>query len=396
MPQSELVNITLYTVTVLQAAMAMLAVMFWFAWLKFGHKTHTLIWFFAFLIATLQWVMMTGDSQLFLYQPSEKVYWVVINALSLIFVSLLFLGHRQRGDLGTPISVLIGAAILVEAALVWYAFFGANEGLRFVITPLYAFILLGWSAISIIFRGPGRVAAEWLATLVTLLFALLLLATGWIFFEKGEIYQLYSELILYLALPLGFISLALFTFLLMASDLSKEINLQSITDQLTGTLNRRGMEEAMKPAYSRARRYEQPLAVVMTDIDYFKTINEDYGHITGDNALTIFAVTLRDELRIEDVIGRMGGEEFVMILPNTSSAEAKALIERLRHVVASTLISTNEYKFNMTASFGLTSLMETDEDIEDAIQRADKALDYAKMLGRNRVEVYQHPVDVAS
>lgn len=396
----ELASISLYAVMVQQVSSAMLAVIFWVAWMGFGRKTHFIVWSLAFLISTLQWVLATQGSQFFSAQPLQDVHWWMINTLGLLFVSLLFVGHWLRAGLdifGVSFKILIGVALLVEFLLGWYAFFDPQESLRVVIIPVYVFILLGWSAILIVYHGPPKVSVEWAVTLVILLYAFLQLGNTWFGLEESValvgVYGFYSTLVEHLALPAVFISMGLFTFLLLASDLSQEVKRQSITDLLTGTLNRMGMEEAMRPAYSQARRYEQPLSVVMTDIDYFKTINEDYGHITGDNALSIFAITLKDELRTEDVVGRTGGEEFIMILPNTDLAEAKVLIERLRHVVASTLITTNEYKFNMTASFGLAVLVESDEDIEDAIQRADKALYRSKELGRNRVEVYEDVVD---
>ncbi|MDH5736715.1 MAG: GGDEF domain-containing protein, partial [Gammaproteobacteria bacterium] len=212
----------------------------------------------------------------------------------------------------------------------------------------------------------------------------------WVALQQGvtesEQYTRIFNVLIFTAMPSAFVAMGLFSVLLIASDMAQDLKEHSILDMLTRTLNRRGIEEAIRPAFAQARRYAQPLAVVMTDIDFFKAINDDYGHVTGDNALTMFADILKSQLRTEDIVGRMGGEEFIIVLPNTDSEKAHLMIERLRRVIASTLITSNEYKFNMTASFGLTLLTDEDEDMEDAIRRADEALYIAKERGRNRIE----------
>lgn len=374
----------------LLSSSALLAIIFFIAWLSFGRKSYALVWCLTFLLAFFLWVsnLMGPDPY-----PSIEIYWIVVDLLTLAVISLAFLGHRQRVGIKTSPWFLLGAASIVEAGVIWFTSFDSHQGLRVAILPIYSFVAMSWATKIILVNSPRKTAAVWCTGMMFFVFALSQLVAGWAAFQQGaqadEYYAGLYQTITFTTLPTAFVGMGLFTVLLLASDMAEELRLHSIMDLLTGTLNRRGIEEAMRPAFSQARRYGQPLSVVMADIDFFKTINDDYGHVTGDSALSIFATTLKDELRMEDVVGRMGGEEFIMVLPNTSLEKASVLIERLRHVVASTLITTDDYRFNMTASFGLTMLQDQDKSMEDAIRRADQALYKSKDLGRNRVEVFE-------
>lgn len=368
----------------------LLVIIFFIAWLSFGRKAYALIWSLTFLVASIQWASNLVGADPY---PSPEIYWIVVNLLALTVISLAFLGHRQRVGLKTSPLSLIGAALILEAGIIWFTSFDSHQGLRSALLPMYAFVMMLWVSKIILVNSPRNTPTVWGAGLVVFLFALSQLAVAWAGFQQGvHADAYYADLhltILFTVLPSAFVGMGLFTVLLLASDMAEELRLHSIMDLLTGTLNRRGIEEAIKPAFAQARRYGQPLSIVMTDIDFFKTINDDYGHVTGDNALALFAQTLRDELRAEDIVGRMGGEEFIMVLPNTDLEKGRVLIERLRHIVASTLITTNDYRFNMTASFGLSILQDMDDDMNASIHRADQALYKSKELGRNRVEVIE-------
>lgn len=366
----------------------LLVVIFLIAWLSFGRKNYALIWCLTFFVAALEWLLNLYAASIPL---SSEYIGFLASLLTIITVSLAFLGHRQRLGLTTRLSFLVIAGSSIWAGVVWYELYGQTSGVRSSLVPFYSFIILGWTAIIVVLKSPVRTPAVWGTGFSMLLLGLTLVVYGWLMFLGGSglqtNYDHVASVLLMTALPSSFVAMGVFSVLLLAADMAEELKAHSIMDMLTSTLNRRGIEEAIRPAFAQARRYSQPLAVVITDIDLFKTINDDYGHVTGDNALSMFARTLKDQLRAEDIIGRMGGEEFIIVLPNTDLENAGILIERLRHVVASTLISTNEYKFNMTASFGLTLVKDDDGSMEDAIHRADAALYRAKDLGRNRVEV---------
>lgn len=155
-------------------------------------------------------------------------------------------------------------------------------------------------------------------------------------------------------------------------------------DHLTGTMNRRRFLEACDEELTRARRYRESSAFVIIDIDHFKHINDGYGHPAGDQVLKSFATTCRQCLREVDHFGRLGGEEFGILLPSTSLEGAEQLAERIRLHVASIEIAWNGTPLHITASFGITEIAEADVSFDTVYVRADKALYQAKEKGRNR------------
>ena len=161
---------------------------------------------------------------------------------------------------------------------------------------------------------------------------------------------------------------------------------QARTDPLTGAANRRAFLERAGEEMRQAHRSGLPLSLLIADIDHFKRINDSRGHAAGDEALKRFVQALDDALRPGDVIGRYGGEEFVVLFPNTAQADAAALAERLRGHVAAQEMGPEGDPFRMTASFGVTAVGLGDADgIDAALRAADAALYRAKADGRNRV-----------
>lgn len=160
-------------------------------------------------------------------------------------------------------------------------------------------------------------------------------------------------------------------------------------DGLTGLYNRRWMNEFFKRQISRALNDNKPLALILCDLDHFKKVNDHHGHMVGDEVLSAVATVLTQQIRPTDLLARFGGEEFAMILPETSRDQAMIIAERVRTAIATTQIEFNndEYlKINITLSIGVTTLMLGD-DINNLLTRADHALYQAKENGRNRVEV---------
>lgn len=155
------------------------------------------------------------------------------------------------------------------------------------------------------------------------------------------------------------------------------------TDALTGVANRRYMMEAIKKEMERAQQLILPLSLILLDLDRFKTINDDFGHEMGDRVLVHTAQILHQHMRKTDLVGRWGGEEFVILLPNTPASEAKNLAERLLDILSGNSLQNLR---TVTASFGIASL--TSEDTADTLlSRADKAMYDCKQIGGNRVKV---------
>lgn len=156
-------------------------------------------------------------------------------------------------------------------------------------------------------------------------------------------------------------------------------------DSLTGLFNRGYITELAAREVVRARRHERPLAVAMLDIDHFKQINDAFGHDSGDLALRAFADACRAHLREIDHLGRIGGEEFVCLLPETSASDALACTERLRECIAALALDTPKGKVQFTVSIGVAILRQEHVNWESLLRDADAALYQAKCEGRNRV-----------
>jgi diguanylate cyclase len=154
-------------------------------------------------------------------------------------------------------------------------------------------------------------------------------------------------------------------------------------DELTKLTNRRHMNELLAQEERRRDACGGPTCIAVLDIDFFKRINDHFGHATGDNVLRSFAQAARAELREGDVLARWGGEEFLLMLPDTPAAGARVVLERMRARVAA-LEPCDGHEHRVSFSAGL-SVWETDETIVDAVNRADKALYAAKAAGRDRV-----------
>jgi diguanylate cyclase (GGDEF)-like protein len=188
----------------------------------------------------------------------------------------------------------------------------------------------------------------------------------------------------YLALTVAFhaVLTALVVMRLVA-----ELRHRSRHDAVTGLLNRRAMEEALEAQLQRSLRNGEAFAVMMIDIDHFKSINDRHGHATGDRALKQFAAVLRAGVRGVDRVARFGGEEFLALLPDTSLADAQPLAERLREQVASQSLVQPQVKLSLTVSIGVAEWRPGSDDVARLLLRADAALYRAKQGGRDRVEL---------
>ncbi len=162
---------------------------------------------------------------------------------------------------------------------------------------------------------------------------------------------------------------------------NKELELISNTDRLTKIANRMSLENSLEHEFNRTKRYNDIFGIIIIDIDYFKKINDKYGHLVGDKFLIEFADILKSNIRNTDIVGRWGGEEFIVLCPNTNEEGVTKLAKYLRKKVEDSEFSTVK---NKTASFGV-SVYKGDDLIDDIIKRADDALYIAKEKGRNQV-----------
>lgn len=168
-------------------------------------------------------------------------------------------------------------------------------------------------------------------------------------------------------------------------DMQRTLKKQATTDELTGLKNRRIIMKRLEEERERSFRLGEPLCIMIIDLDHFKRINDSYGHPFGDFVLKRVAHLVRDSLRRYDLVGRIGGEEFLVVSPGTGLNEAMALAERIRGRIMNDTFHEDDVQISVTLSVGLTILAPGDQCIEALLKRADTALYKAKEQGRNRV-----------
>jgi diguanylate cyclase (GGDEF)-like protein len=184
---------------------------------------------------------------------------------------------------------------------------------------------------------------------------------------------------------------ALLAVSLKNSQLFREVHENSVRDALTGCFNRAHALEVLDAEIRRARRSKLPLSLIMFDLDKFKEINDRHGHLCGDAVLAATGAKMKSELRGSDLKCRYGGDEFMIILPDTPLGGAKQVSENLRLALESHLITWNTEQVRVTASFGVGVVNPADQDPLAAVSRADAALYRAKERGRNDVAVEEQP-----
>ena len=180
---------------------------------------------------------------------------------------------------------------------------------------------------------------------------------------------------------------ALLGIALRNAQLFQDLREHSLRDGLTGCFNRTHALGVLDVELRRARRSQQPLSLIMFDLDHFKDVNDRYGHLCGDAVLAAVGVRMRDVLRGSDLKCRYGGEEFLVLLPETPLEGAKRVADSLRRELADLPIHWKDETLGITASFGVTMALPSEIDSEAIISRADAALYRAKEQGRNCVRL---------
>ena len=296
-----------------------------------------------------------------------------------------FNGSPQRRE---RLYALVAATAALAA---YYTYVDANEALRIgSISMLYA-LLLGSSARSIYRQGQER-------TVIAHVTGGLFLAGTTIMAWRGLVYLFVPEAIPASAFEVTPLQIAAYAmggllpvvstigYLLMCTEFNqRELAKAATLDHLTGICNRRAIEDLATRSIAAARRHGIPLALMIVDVDHFKRINDEHGHQAGDVALVETVKRIRDSLRSEDLVGRLGGEEFVAVMPATDGAAALAAAERMRASFADLPMRLGEVELPITVSIGVAVLDAQDQVYSHLLRRADRAMYAAKTAGRNKV-----------
>lgn len=371
----------------LQFIAAMLAAIMAIAWRSFDRPRHAMTWAAAFGVAMTAWF----SNFLFHYFAIDSaVSHALVSALSCLFNALIALGFVQRRDAkasGTPLMLGWAVAALIITIV---SFVVPHTGIRDATWLFFGGIMLVISAARVSRHPISASLPEQASIAMLTLFAAIEFGTGAIALGQGagddaERLMIF-RIVLQSLYPPAFIGVGLFTVFLVAADLAEKMRLLATSDLLTGILNRRGFEEAAERAILNAQRQGQPLTMVVADIDRFKAINDRFGHTMGDRAIQHFAGRVERMIRRGDLVGRIGGEEFAILLINTAVGDAVDVVERIRRDVSSLPVNGPE-AIVMTASFGITGLMPGDEMLMNLFGRADRALYRSKMEGRDRITV---------
>lgn len=320
-------------------------------------------------------------------------WWTSVLANTLIAMSFAAFAIALRTFNGSPqrrerLYSLIAATSLLAT---YYTYVDNNLALRIGTISVVFALLLGSSARAIYRRGQPLNA---IAHITGGLFALGTAVMAY----RGAVYLFLPQMIpdsVFVVTPLQILAYALggllpvvstIGFLLMCTEFNQqELAKAARLDYLTGICNRRAIEDLASRSIASARRHGVPLAMMIVDVDHFKRINDEFGHEGGDEALVETVRRIRDSLRAEDLVGRLGGEEFVTVMPNTDGIAALAAAERMRCAFSGEPMRIGSGEVTITVSVGVAVLDAQDQQYSHLLRRADRSMYAAKSAGRNKV-----------
>ncbi|MEO7072093.1 MAG: GGDEF domain-containing protein [Rhodanobacter sp.] len=309
------------------------------------------------------------------------------NALNLLAQAMVVVAVRMLLGESLRLRLILGIAVVGWLGVAWLGTVHPDYRLRVLWGTLVIFCNLGLQAQALL-NGRSR-ARSVLLLLLAMSAALLVWRNGGLWFgaaaptrlgAPGAVNYLY---VLFAGMQPLFASVG---FLLLYGDvLQRRLSALARLDPLTGVNNRLALDEIATQVLATAARSDQPVGVLMLDADHFKKVNDKFGHAGGDTVLRAVVGTINATLRASDVIGRVGGEEFVVIAPNTNMDELMVLAERIRVTLAATPLTVDGTVLNLTVSIGAALAPPGTRDITGVLRLADLALYSAKRGGRDRV-----------
>lgn len=329
-----------------------------------------------------------------LHPPYNYWYFVLGATLLVIGMNLQQLGIRVfrgwRADwwlMAITVPVVLGSSV-------WFSFVQHDVVTRSIINSMAMALVNAVSARALMLRvePPLRAAYSFTASVFVLMTLLLLGRSIYLTFFAPHDYWLYAQVPLNpITLFLGSVLQLLLVFgfmLMMHSRIAAELHRLGARDSLTGALNRRSLEEQFEHLRALCARNGGVISVMMIDIDHFKRVNDEYGHLAGDAVLRALADLGGGMIRRQDYFARYGGEEFCILMPSSTEAEAEQLGERLRLAVAGRAIDMGVGPYNATVSIGVADSARAGLEFAELVAAADSALYRAKKTGRNRVVAF--------
>jgi diguanylate cyclase (GGDEF)-like protein len=356
------------------------------SWLQHQRVVALGVWGFGFITASV------ATTLIIVARGTIPDFWSIIvgNALLAAAYGILWSGARKFD--GKTVSILLSLA----GVLLWlvacsigpiYARPEARATVMAAIGICYTLL-----AVSELWRGRGDGVWRWPIMVLLLGHAASIpihipVAGAWKHPDPADV-----DLLTFMIFEAAFVSIcAAYLFGGLVKDrIAASYQHSSLTDPLTGVANRREFFQTGERLLTRTRFARQPVALLMFDLDQFKSINDRYGHHAGDEVLNAFCKVATSHIRPTDLFGRIGGEEFAALLSDTSRQDALSLAERVRAAFGATRHSASESAFSSTCSVGVAVAEDGYSDLKALLDAADQALYRAKALGRNRVELSPH------
>ena len=317
---------------------------------------------------------------------SNELFILCLIAFYEVFRNFLIVSSKGR---------LLGPCLLILQLflLIWYTYYNPNFHIRVIIVNC-SMIIMSSCIIRLILSNISKTQRPFhifaaipfllilflsMVRIVPIMFGKPLIENLFFSSEYAFSIVLYGILLVWISFSVVFIS---------ANELQNQLSKIALTDPLTGTLNRRALKGAVEREIARAKRTNLPLSLIVTDLDHFKKVNDEYGHPAGDAVLANIVKLYHGLLRTEDLLARYGGEEFVIVLPEADVTNALFVAERLRAACEKNILLFENQTIAVTSSFGVTGLFKEVKSYETLIKQADKALYRAKEEGRNRVVLF--------
>lgn len=354
----------------------------------------------AFIITTLLVFIINIYAEEYIHNPIIIEYILyLISCLYIVYIHLVFEESISK-KIFAMFSVWMFSTISLIIAIQSAKLFSGIEDVKYILNLIYIFrnftqILLLLAAYFFISKPYKKVLNKVsnrtisLMSLYPFLAFLLLINNYTISFERLKSFNSTWDMLLFLVfIILGYV--LVFAGISSASQIiSLQYNMDKLewtskTDPLTGLYNRRYIMEKIENEFISYKRNKKKFSLIIADIDFFKTINDTFGHGCGDRVLKVVSKSLQDAVREQDFVSRWGGEEFLLLLPETEIEGARILVDRIRKIIEEQIIEYNRVQVSITMTFGVT-VNEDYEMIEDIIRKADNALYEGKSRGRNCV-----------